>query len=270
MMMMTSVLEAMRCSVAGGRTTLWSWIGAAVFAATVASSVALAKDAPIQPYPLGACIVSGEELGTMGDPVVYSHDGREIRFCCEQCVGKFEKDPTEYLQKLDAAIIDQQATYYPLETCVVSGEALESKGGAFQFVYDNRLVRLCCEKCTGEFENNAAKHLQRLDQAVVAAQTDAYPAERCPVSGMALGEMGQPYDHVFASRLVRFCCGGCVAEFNANPAAAMNQVYGVGQPAGDRTRGQHDDHHDASRDAGHDAHRDADPEGHDHSGAHHE
>ena len=48
------------------------------------------------------CPVSGEELGSMGDPFVYVHEGREIKFCCEQCVPKFEKDPAKYLSKLDA------------------------------------------------------------------------------------------------------------------------------------------------------------------------
>ncbi|WP_193212627.1 hypothetical protein [Luteolibacter marinus] len=48
------------------------------------------------------CPVSGEELGSMGDPYVYVYEGREIKMCCEHCVPKFEKDPQKYLSKLDA------------------------------------------------------------------------------------------------------------------------------------------------------------------------
>ena len=32
------------------------------------------------PYPLTTCPVSGEKLGEMGPPVVYLHEGREIRY----------------------------------------------------------------------------------------------------------------------------------------------------------------------------------------------
>lgn len=48
------------------------------------------------------CPVSGEELGSMGDPFIYVHEGREIKMCCEHCVPKFEKDPAKYLSKLEA------------------------------------------------------------------------------------------------------------------------------------------------------------------------
>lgn len=59
-------------------------------------------------YPLSVCIVSGEDLGSMGDPVSYwyKQDGkpdREVRFCCSNCEGRFEADPAKYLAKLDAA-----------------------------------------------------------------------------------------------------------------------------------------------------------------------
>jgi len=49
------------------------------------------------------CIVSGEELGSMGDPVNYKYNGREITFCCKSCVKQFEANPTGYLARLDSA-----------------------------------------------------------------------------------------------------------------------------------------------------------------------
>jgi YHS domain-containing protein len=51
-------------------------------------------------YPLETCVVSGKKLGSMGDPIVIVHDGQEIKFCCESCQPKFEKDPAKYLAKL--------------------------------------------------------------------------------------------------------------------------------------------------------------------------
>ena len=51
-------------------------------------------------YPLTTCVVSGEALGSMGDPVVKERDGVTVKFCCENCLPEFEKDPETYLAKL--------------------------------------------------------------------------------------------------------------------------------------------------------------------------
>ncbi len=51
-------------------------------------------------YPLTTCVVSGEELGGMGEPVVYDYQGTTVKFCCQSCVPKFEKDPAPFLAKL--------------------------------------------------------------------------------------------------------------------------------------------------------------------------
>ena len=56
------------------------------------------------PYPLKTCVVSGEKLGgDMGGPVLYSYQGREIKFCCKDCRKDFDKDPAKYVKKLEEA-----------------------------------------------------------------------------------------------------------------------------------------------------------------------
>ena len=67
---------------------------------------ALPSDAPSKPkpYPLQTCVVSGEKLGgDMGEPYVFTHEGREIKLCCKQCLKDFKKDPASYIKKLDEA-----------------------------------------------------------------------------------------------------------------------------------------------------------------------
>lgn len=64
---------------------------------------AVAAVAGAKAYPLDKCIVSDEKLGSMGDPIVLTHEGQEIKFCCESCQPKFEKDPAKYLTKLTPA-----------------------------------------------------------------------------------------------------------------------------------------------------------------------
>jgi YHS domain-containing protein len=51
-------------------------------------------------YPLSTCVVSGEELGSMGKAIEYDHEGTTVKFCCKACIPKFEKDPAKYLAKL--------------------------------------------------------------------------------------------------------------------------------------------------------------------------
>lgn len=52
-------------------------------------------------YPLKTCLVTDNELGSMGKVITKVYDGQEVKFCCKPCVGKFEKNPAKYLAKLD-------------------------------------------------------------------------------------------------------------------------------------------------------------------------
>jgi YHS domain-containing protein len=54
-------------------------------------------------YPIDWCIVSGEKLGAMGDPVPYEYKGKTVQFCCKQCVKIFEKSPDAFIARYDSA-----------------------------------------------------------------------------------------------------------------------------------------------------------------------
>ena len=54
-------------------------------------------------YPLKTCLVSDEDLESMGGAFVHKHEGVTVKFCCEGCVGDFQKDPKKFLAKLEAA-----------------------------------------------------------------------------------------------------------------------------------------------------------------------
>ena len=47
----------------------------------------------IKPYTLKTCPVSGEKLGEMGKPYVFTNDTREIKLCCKSCLKDFKKEP---------------------------------------------------------------------------------------------------------------------------------------------------------------------------------
>ena len=54
-----------------------------------------------KPYPLKTCLVTDNELGSMGKVVTKVYDDQQIKFCCKPCIKKFEANPAKYLSKLN-------------------------------------------------------------------------------------------------------------------------------------------------------------------------
>lgn len=181
---------------------------------------------PSDPFPLTTCPVSGEELGgAMGEPVVKDYDGREVRFCCGACVADFEAAPAGFWEKIDEQIVEQQIPFYPLTTCLVTGDPLADDGeDVVNFVYQNRLVRFCCSDCIAEYQKDPETMLERLDGAVVQQQRDNYPLATCLVSGDEIGAMGEAVEVVIGNRLVRLCCAECEADLRAQPAKYLTTL----------------------------------------------
>lgn len=76
------------------------------------------------------------------------------------------------------------APAYPLDTCVVSGEALGSMGDAYVHIYKeegkpDREVRLCCKSCLKKFSKDPAKYVAKIDAARAKSPADkpAAPAD---------------------------------------------------------------------------------------------
>ncbi len=124
----------------------------------------------------------------------------------------------------DAVIIQKQLPSYPLVKCPVSDEPLDAMGAPFDLVHEGRLVRFCCKGCLKEFKKEPGVVLQKIDQAVIAAQKASYPLDTCPVSGEKLTGMGEPVDYVHGTRLVRFCCKNCIKVFQKEPEKVLAKV----------------------------------------------
>jgi YHS domain-containing protein len=205
------------------------WLTASVFA-LAQQEQATSQPAEVtkgDPYMLPICVVSGERLGSKGDPVVKDIDGRQVRFCCKNCVGEFEKDPRRYFAEIDEKIISRQTPFYPMDVCVVMPDDPLNADGKFigvDFVYKNRLIRFCCKMCARKFKEDPADYLAKLNTAVIEKQRDKYPLTQCVVGGGELGSMGEPVEIIVGNRLVRFCCSGCEAPFLAQPAKYVKRI----------------------------------------------
>jgi len=73
-------------------------LGLTLAACSTAAPVTAAEKA--KPYPLKVCIVSGNDLDSMGGPITKVHEGQEIKFCCKPCIKKFDANPAKYLGEL--------------------------------------------------------------------------------------------------------------------------------------------------------------------------
>ena len=95
---------------------------------TVAIGVVTPVEDPIpatEAYPLDICAVAGKKLGSMGKPIDFVHEGRQVRFCCRGCVPKFKANPDQYLAEVDKKIIAAQKKNYPVDYCLLSNEKLD-------------------------------------------------------------------------------------------------------------------------------------------------
>ena len=81
-------------------------LGAVLASTQVTANAAETKAAEktgTKPYPLDVCMVTDNELGSMGDEQVIVYEGQTIKFCCKPCEKKFLKNPAKYLAKLPTA-----------------------------------------------------------------------------------------------------------------------------------------------------------------------
>ncbi|MCH7921045.1 MAG: hypothetical protein IIC50_24120 [Planctomycetes bacterium] len=54
---------------------------------------------------------------------------------------------------------------YPLDTCLVTDNALGSMGDSVSFMYQDQEVKFCCKPCIKKFEVNPEKYLAKLHEA---------------------------------------------------------------------------------------------------------
>jgi hypothetical protein len=73
---------------------------AAEYFETIDAAIA---DAQRDDYPLDTCVISGEPLGSMGDPVEIVIGTTLVRLCCKGCLPKVAKAPWKAVQQVQAA-----------------------------------------------------------------------------------------------------------------------------------------------------------------------
>lgn len=120
--------------------------------------------------------------------------------------------------------------------CPIGKEAIDGKTFA---TYEGHKVGFCCGGCDSKFlawskDKKDAFVQASLSQGASAGQggdanqqemeAEPYTLTTCPVSGEALGAMGEPVEVTAEGRLVKLCCKGCTKKFEAEPKKYLEVV----------------------------------------------
>jgi YHS domain-containing protein len=101
--------------------------------------------------------------------------GQKILFCCEGCIGKFEKNPAKYATAL--------ANSYTYQTqCPIMGGTISPKAAVE--LTDGRKIYFCCAGCDKKLAQNPEKYLPKLAaQGVGVSAKDLLGAKAVEGSG---------------------------------------------------------------------------------------
>lgn len=123
---------------------------------------ALAKRAKVQVI----CPVSGE---VPLKEFVVEHNGEKVTFCCNGCVGKFQKNPAKYKSALSNS--------YTFQTkCPVMGGNINPE--TFTTLASGMKVYYCCAECEKPLFSEPAKYLPKLaEQGYALEAKDLKKAE---------------------------------------------------------------------------------------------
>ncbi len=77
-----------------------SIIMACIAATLITSCATNTVTSGIKPYPLKVCIVTDNDINSMGDAQAFNYKGQQLKVCCEACIEEFNKNPAKYLSKL--------------------------------------------------------------------------------------------------------------------------------------------------------------------------
>lgn len=80
------------------------------------------------------------------------------------------------------------------------------------------LVAVLCASGAFAAAGGANTTLVLKPNAAQVAASKAVGNRHCPVSGSAIGTMGEGYTVLYRGKAVALCCPGCVKAFAANPA----------------------------------------------------
>ncbi len=120
----------------------------------------LADDKPINKK----CPVSGKDIA---DGHTTKYKEKVIGFCCDNCKGKFEKEPEKYAGKIPE-LKDKKAAEEiafaddPInKKCPISGKDVDAKQTS---TYKEQVIGFCCGNCKEKFDKEPEKYIGKVKE----------------------------------------------------------------------------------------------------------
>lgn len=159
------------------------------------------------------CPVTGEELGSMGEPLKVKV-GEQVAFlCCKGCQGK--ESNAEHWKTIQARMAKAQGI------CPIMEKPVDATMKST--VVNGQQVFVCCPPCIAKIQADVEGSLKKVNASYVSFvtkerqeksdQLHATAQGICPVTGNKLGSMGAPIKVKVGEEEVAFlCCKGCVGK----------------------------------------------------------
>lgn len=211
-----------------------------ILLAALASIPTFGVENSVKPYPLDKCIVSDEKLGVEGKPVVFVHEGQEIKLCCQDCRKDFDANPSKFLAKLPKTEVPKAEPKkagmdHKMMCACCAGDANAADGKAAG--HDHGSAAKSDDKDKPKDHSAEAKEAKPHEHAAApaafsgeekkpAAPAKAYPLKVCIVSDNDLDSMGEQASFVYQGQTIKVCCKPCIAKFEKNPAKYLKKLEG--------------------------------------------
>jgi len=163
------------------------------------------------------CPVSGKDLDKTKKSV---YEGQTVSFCCNNCKGKFDKDPSAFRAKLK--------DFKPSESFSKAKDKLDGAKEALDSGLEKRQGALRSVlgklRAAGPLINLGweAKNLQEKKDDKQAKVADPVN-KKCPISGKPI-DKAQVF--VFKEQAIAFCCANCKSKFEKEPQKFLAKVDG--------------------------------------------
>ncbi len=122
--------------------------------------------------------------------------------------------PTSASCAMPATASKVAAKPYPFSTSIVSGVKLGGKDTTIKLVQDGYDVKFASQDEADTFKKNPAIYMAKIIDAYKTARP--CPLTTCPVMGDKLD--ADAYSFVYEGREFKFCCDGCMDDFEKDPA----------------------------------------------------
>lgn len=131
---------------------------------------------------------------------------KSVGFCCNKCMGKFDKDPDAFVEK-----VSKVPFQIVNDACPVSGKKVDPEATAR---HQGEKIGFCCGRCQAKFEDNPRKFEENIKRTGKAFNKLCFITRR-KINAKKVSTF---------KKVVGFCSDGCRTKFEKDPDKHIAKV----------------------------------------------